>query len=152
MYLPYCIIFLRVSNVFYAIMTIVLYLPVLRDDFQVHPRNTEVAVGDTGVLQCHPPRGLPKPKVKWKKDGETVRISGHYELQGPGNLVIKDARHADSGIYVCIAENKAGERESSPARLLVRGKCSGCLFISVLICCFSGLFVCLPDDYLAKLL
>jgi len=94
---------------------------VLRDDFQVHPRNTEVAVGDTGVLYCHPPRGLPEPKVKWKKDGETVRISGHFELKGPGNLFINDARHTDSGIYVCIAENKAGERESSPARLLVRG-------------------------------
>ena len=112
---------LKVTHVDIKLICLV-YFPVLRDDFKAHPRNTEVAVGDTAVLECDPPRGLPKPRIKWKKDGETIRPDGRMTIQEIGSLMIQNARKDDSGIYVCIARNVAGEKESSPARLLVRGK------------------------------
>lgn len=78
-------------------------------------------MGDTAVLECRPPRGNPDPRVKWQKDGDEVRPVGRIDVQDSGSLVLRDAQHNDAGIYVCIAYSIAGERESSPARLMVRG-------------------------------
>jgi len=88
----------------------------------VNPRNTEVAVGESAVLECRSPRGLPEPDIKWKKGGEFIETDGRLKIQEPGNLLIQDARKHDSGTYVCVAQNKAGEKESIPARLFVRGQ------------------------------
>ena len=38
-----------------------------------------------------------------------------------GSLHIQDIRRDDAGQYVCIGFNGAGERESMPTRLSVRG-------------------------------
>ena len=39
------------------------------------PVDTRVALGETAVLKCLPPRGNPKPTVTWLKDGKLVETS-----------------------------------------------------------------------------
>ncbi len=95
----------------------------LRDDFRVNPKNMQVAIGDTAILECRPPKGSPDPRVRWKKGGETIHPHGRITIHESGNLILQDARKDDSGSYVCQAFNKAGEKDSSPANLLVKGQC-----------------------------
>lgn len=99
-----------------------LEIAVLRDDFRLSPKNTEVAIGDTAILECRAPKGLPEPRIKWKKGGELVHANGRVTIHESGNLVIQSARQEDSGMFVCIAHNIAGEKESNAARLTVMEK------------------------------
>ena len=39
------------------------------------PVDTRVALGETAVLKCLPPRGNPKPTVTWLKDGKLVETT-----------------------------------------------------------------------------
>ena len=97
----------------------------MRDDFREVPQNTEVGIGDTAIMRCKPPKGLPEPRIKWKKDGETIHPHGRITVHESGNLIIQDSRREDSGNYVCVAHNIAGEKETNPARLLVKGENTG---------------------------
>jgi roundabout, axon guidance receptor 2 len=45
---------------------------VLRDEFRVNPKGSNVAQGDTVVLECESPRGSPEPVISWKKNGQTL--------------------------------------------------------------------------------
>ena len=96
----------------------------IRDDFRTQPRNTEVALGDTAILDCRGPRGEPDPRLTWKKDGENVEsdVIERITVQQSGSLMLQNVEKSDTGIYVCIAQNTAGVRESDPARLLVLGE------------------------------
>ncbi|XP_074652332.1 roundabout homolog 2-like isoform X2 [Tubulanus polymorphus] len=99
-----------------------LEIAVLREEFKVHPKDQQVALGSPAVLECRPPRGQPSPRVKWKKGGKLVMQNSRIETHENGNLAITETRKSDSGLYVCIAYNIAGERESATARLDVLEK------------------------------
>ncbi|XP_005870990.2 PREDICTED: roundabout homolog 3 [Myotis brandtii] len=93
---------------------------VLRDDFRQSPGNVVVAVGEPAVMECVPPRGHPEPSVTWRKGSAPVKEEeGRITIRG-GKLMMSHAHKSDAGMYVCVASNMAGERESGPAELVVQ--------------------------------
>ncbi|XP_038609867.1 roundabout homolog 4 isoform X2 [Tachyglossus aculeatus] len=97
-------------------------LPVaaLREDFRLQPRDVAAGEGDRLVLECEPPRGHPEPTVSWRKDGEPlVPVTGRHVVSR-GSLLVTRAERSDSGNYVCVATNAAGQRESRTARVSIR--------------------------------
>lgn len=103
-------------------------------DFRLEPENTRVAVGETVLLECGPPKGNPEPTVFWRKNGQVLDLnnSKRVRLVDGGNLIIQDARKVDEGRYQCIAENVAGVRESAVAILKVNGELGRKLCLSPL--------------------
>uniref|UniRef100_A0A8D0RQM8 Roundabout homolog 3 n=1 Tax=Sus scrofa TaxID=9823 RepID=A0A8D0RQM8_PIG len=96
-----------------------LEVAVLRDDFRQSPGNLVVAVGEPAVMECVPPRGHPEPSVSWKKDGARLKEEeGRITIRG-GKLMMSLTLKSDAGMYVCVASNMAGERESGAAKLVV---------------------------------
>nr|XP_045377605.1 roundabout homolog 3 [Camelus bactrianus] len=96
-----------------------LEVAVLRDDFRQSPGNVVVAVGEPAVMECVPPRGHPEPSLSWKKDGARLKEEeGRITIRG-GKLMMSHTLKSDAGMYVCVASNMAGERESGAAKLEV---------------------------------
>ncbi|XP_072094472.1 roundabout homolog 3 isoform X5 [Mobula birostris] len=96
-----------------------LEVAILRDDFRQAPSDVVVAAGEPAVMECLPPRGHPEPTISWKKNN--VRINDKEEritIRG-GKLMISNTRKSDAGMYVCVATNMVGERDSEPADLVV---------------------------------
>uniref|UniRef100_A0A8D0CNE9 Inactive tyrosine-protein kinase 7 n=1 Tax=Scleropages formosus TaxID=113540 RepID=A0A8D0CNE9_SCLFO len=58
---------------------------------------------------CRPPRGHPKPEVWWEHGGKRVPSEGRVHQDGL-ELVFSPTHGTDSGLYTCIANNKAGQR------------------------------------------
>jgi len=99
----------------------------IRDDFREQPPHTlDISVGLEVSIPCKPPRGKPDPKVRWKKDSELVKYSERIVLDESGSLRIQDTVKEDSGVYVCVALNTAGEKDSMPCQLSVRGILNVC--------------------------
>lgn len=68
--------------------------------------NVASVVGSRVSLQCDS-SGIPKPEVKWEKDG--VAISGrNYVINHSGSLFFAAVKMEDGGDYRCTASNEAG--------------------------------------------
>ncbi|XP_062817339.1 roundabout homolog 3 isoform X2 [Anolis carolinensis] len=96
-----------------------LEVAILRDDFRQAPSDVVVAAGEPAVMECIPPRGHPEPTISWKKNN--VRITDKDEritIRG-GKLMMSNTRKSDAGMYICVATNMVGERDSEPAELVV---------------------------------
>nr|XP_056716013.1 roundabout homolog 3 isoform X13 [Euleptes europaea] len=96
-----------------------LEVAILRDDFRQAPSDVVVAAGEPAVMECIPPRGHPEPTISWKKNN--VRISDKEEriTIRSGKLMMSNTRKSDAGMYICVATNMVGERDSEPAELVV---------------------------------
>ncbi|XP_055917180.1 roundabout homolog 2 [Eupeodes corollae] len=101
-----------------------LQVAVLRDEFRLEPQNTRIAQGETALLECAAPRGIPEPIVTWKKGGQKLDLDGNKRIRivDGGNLAIQEARQSDEGQYQCVAKNPVGVRESVAAILKVHVK------------------------------
>ncbi|XP_038180151.1 roundabout homolog 4 isoform X1 [Arvicola amphibius] len=96
-----------------------LSVTVLQEDFQIQPRDTVAVAGEPLVLECQPPWGYPNPSVSWWKDGRPLVLQpGRHTVAG-GFLTVARAEKNDTGIYMCMATNNAGQRESRAARVSV---------------------------------
>ncbi|KAG7262151.1 hypothetical protein CRUP_038615 [Coryphaenoides rupestris] len=93
----------------------------LRDDFRQNPQDLVVVVGDPAGLDCQAPRGHPEPTVYWKKDKARVDLKDERVSVRGGKLTVSNARKSDAGMYVCVAVNMVGEKESETAQLSVFG-------------------------------
>lgn len=51
------------------------FVSVLRDDFRVEPSDVRIALGETALLECAPPRGVPEPVVSWRKNGQILDLT-----------------------------------------------------------------------------
>ena len=109
----------------YPLFFTLLYSIAIRDDFRILPKNVFANVGEMAIMECSPPRGYPEPTIRWRKDDQLLSINnnnngGRYRLSGT-NLQINNVQPEDNGSYQCLAQNMAGQRESPPAQLNVRG-------------------------------
>ncbi|NXO58033.1 ROBO4 protein, partial [Aramus guarauna] len=109
----------------------------LRDNFRLHPGDLVATAGQALELDCVPPSGHPEPRVTWKKDGVTLDLTGDRYAVTNGKLRVAPARRSDSGVYVCVAANAAGEGERRGAR------------VSVLDRLPTGRWEAVPQDLLA---
>ncbi|CAN7994178.1 unnamed protein product, partial [Ixodes hexagonus] len=77
--------------------------------------DVNVVAGETATLECSV-RGLPKPAVRWLKDGQpifaTERQDSRYTfLLGGETLLVQSSCASDSGSYKCEASNPGGSDE-----------------------------------------
>ena len=76
----------------------------LRHTFGQVARVVRVMEGEEVRVPCLPPRGSPRPRVRWEREGEEVE--GRVE---DGELVMDTVRVEDGGLYTCVASNTEGE-------------------------------------------
>lgn len=70
------------TRLYIDINNVPLFISDLREEFKASPANLFVSVGETAVLECNPPPGLPKPHVLWLKEGQTVSIYSMAQYYG----------------------------------------------------------------------
>ncbi|XP_041741953.1 roundabout homolog 2 isoform X4 [Coregonus clupeaformis] len=96
-----------------------LEVALLRDDFRQNPQDLVVAVEDPATMECQPPRGHPEPTTFWRKDKARLDLKDDRITVRGGKLTISNTRKSDAGMYVCVATNMVGERDSETAQLSV---------------------------------
>lgn len=85
---------------------------------RIGPNTTQLLMTDEGQparLSCMA-EGAPRPSVVWITPHRryiTSKSSGRVEVQPDGTLEIKAAELHDSGVYLCIASNPAGNASLS---------------------------------------
>uniref|UniRef100_A0A3Q1HXX7 Ig-like domain-containing protein n=1 Tax=Anabas testudineus TaxID=64144 RepID=A0A3Q1HXX7_ANATE len=85
---------------------------------RIGPNMTQLLMADEGQmvrLSCMA-EGAPRPTVVWITPHRryiTAKSSGRVEVQPDGTLEIKTAELHDSGVYLCIASNPAGNASLS---------------------------------------
>nr|CAH8853658.1 unnamed protein product [Trichobilharzia regenti] len=92
----------------------------LNEKFNMEPQSKTSNVGDTVLLECAPPYGLPNPTVEWLKDNSTLLPDNRLQLLDGGSLRIDRITWQDAGYYTCVAKSFAHRRESAKAYLTVR--------------------------------
>ncbi|BHF65091.1 Roundabout 1 [Sparganum proliferum] len=85
------------------------------------PESQTSSVGDTVVLRCEIPKGLPEPIIEWYHNRQLVNYSSRIFISN-GSLHIKSLQKTDAGNYQCLARNWAERRESLTAVLTVYKK------------------------------
>ncbi|XP_048833472.1 hemicentin-1 isoform X1 [Brienomyrus brachyistius] len=76
-----------------------------------HPSDVTVTRGNSITLQCEVD-GVPRPALTWLKDGRPLLSGRGVTILNEGRLLqIKDTKVSDTGLYVCVAVNLAGQAD-----------------------------------------
>lgn len=86
------------------------------------PSDVTVTRGNGITLQCEAD-GVPRPALTWLKDGRPLVNGRGVTILNEGRLLqIKDSKVSDTGRYVCVAVNLAGQADSKH-NVNVHGQC-----------------------------
>ncbi|XP_032451214.1 LOW QUALITY PROTEIN: netrin receptor DCC [Lynx canadensis] len=85
--------------------------------FLNHPSNLYAYESMDIEFECSV-SGKPVPTVNWMKNGDVVIPSDYFQIVGGSNLRILGVVKSDEGFYQCVAENEAGNAQTS-AQLIV---------------------------------
>uniref|UniRef100_A0A0K8TDJ2 Netrin receptor UNC5 n=1 Tax=Lygus hesperus TaxID=30085 RepID=A0A0K8TDJ2_LYGHE len=92
----------------------------LKKTFESPPYSMSVEVDRQAEIRCHPPVGMPLPRVYWLRNGVPLEPSDtNIIMSSEGHLLVNQARLQDTANYSCVAENIAARRVSDPAALTV---------------------------------
>ncbi|XP_052814122.1 titin homolog [Mya arenaria] len=93
------------------------------------PGEAEATYSPAGGRKCFECQviGLPRPSIRWYKDGLNITQNKRYKVAYTGDgvvlLTLDKVTHLDEGKFSCVAENSEGMAETS-AVLFVKGKVS----------------------------
>ncbi|XP_070545067.1 netrin receptor UNC5C-like isoform X2 [Ptychodera flava] len=89
----------------------------LRKLFEREPLGVNVETDSAFQLMCRAPEGYPEPEIYWEKDGRQINVAEerNFIITSDGNLIVSQARLADTGNYTCVAVNIASKRKSDTA-------------------------------------
>uniref|UniRef100_A0A8C8F4N8 Neogenin n=1 Tax=Oncorhynchus tshawytscha TaxID=74940 RepID=A0A8C8F4N8_ONCTS len=81
-------------------------------EFLKRPANIYAHESMDIMFQCEV-TGSPAPTVKWVKNGDAVIPSDYFKIINEHNLQVLGLVKSDEGFYQCLAENDAGNMQSS---------------------------------------
>uniref|UniRef100_A0AAV2KYV0 Ig-like domain-containing protein n=1 Tax=Knipowitschia caucasica TaxID=637954 RepID=A0AAV2KYV0_KNICA len=91
----------------------VLIPPTIRDSDTEFPEEVTVLANKTTQLKCQVD-GSPAPNVTWYKDSQRLSTDATHRVLSSGRILqVLTPQLADTGRYVCVAENVAGSTEKS---------------------------------------
>lgn len=99
----------------------------LKKQFDSPPYSQTVEIDRQTEMRCHPPQGVPPPRVYWLRNGVPLETDTNIIVSSEGHLLVGQARLQDTANYTCVAENVAARRVSEPALLTVYGECENVL-------------------------
>ncbi|XP_069705153.1 netrin receptor UNC5C-like isoform X2 [Periplaneta americana] len=91
----------------------------LKKQFDSPPYSQNVELDTQAEMRCHPPPGVPPPRVYWLRNGAPLEPDTNLIVSSEGHLLVGQARLQDTANYTCVAENVAAKRVSEPAVLTV---------------------------------
>ncbi|KDR22415.1 Netrin receptor UNC5C, partial [Zootermopsis nevadensis] len=91
----------------------------LKKQFDSPPYSQTVELDRQTEMRCHPPPGVPPPRVYWLRNGVPLEPDTNLIVSSEGHLLVGQARLQDTANYTCVAENVAARRVSEPALLTV---------------------------------
>ncbi|XP_051503866.1 neogenin-like isoform X12 [Myxocyprinus asiaticus] len=91
--------------------------------FLKKPADVYAHEGTDIIFECEV-TGSPAPTIKWVKNGDAVIPSDYFKIIKEQNLQVLGLVKSDEGFYQCLAENGAGNVQSS-AQLIILDQGSG---------------------------
>ena len=104
-------------------MFVFLFIVRVAPQITTQPQVGSVIEGDNVTLSCNA-SGNPVPTISWTRDGSLVS-SGDQRISfeaGNRQLTITNVNRADSGEYLCVADNSEGNDTSNATTLDVKCK------------------------------
>nr|XP_053644600.1 roundabout homolog 2-like [Cherax quadricarinatus] len=98
-----------------------LEIAVLREEFRAVPSDTVVAAGESALLECVPPRGHPEPLVRWRRNGQVIKVPESHRHEVVDEVRVIEVRKTTVASYLG-AWNRAGSKQQNPVNLYVHIK------------------------------